>query len=171
MIEMWQRIGLLVALLQSAEHAVNMSLQWVFTDDPFGDEHEDNFLKQIKNLKEFKRKKTLGQLHKILCERINMAPADKTLLAKFVEDRNRFAHRLFLEPGFSINEPEDVPRIREFVDALTDHSMKVLAVFHAHIEAWSEKHDLGDDDGSIKRPERLEVMVQLVKNHITRKGY
>ncbi len=107
--EAWQRIGLLLVLLQNAEHAINTSLRWVFTNDPFGEQDRGNLLDQLSNLKEFQRKRTLGQLHRALRERVALDPEFETYFGQFVEDRNRFAHRLFLEPGYDINKPEERP--------------------------------------------------------------
>jgi hypothetical protein len=167
--EAWQRIGLLLVLLQNAEHAIKTSLQWAFTSDPFGEEDKGNLLDQLSNLKEFQRKKTLGQLHRALRERVALHPEFETLFGEFVEDRNRFAHTLFLEPGFNVNKPEDIPRIRQFVDALTHQTMTILAVFHAFIEAWAEEHEVADDNNQKNEPESFKTMVQHFKNHITRK--
>ncbi len=166
----WQRIGLLLALLQNAEHAINTSLKWVFTHDPFGEDDEGNLLDQLSNLKEFQRKKTLGQLHRALRERVELHPGFETYFGQFVEDRNRFAHRLFLEPGFNVNKPEDIPRIRQFVDALTDQTMTLLTVFHAFIQVWAEEHELADDNDRTNEPESFKAIVQHFKSHITRKA-
>ena len=106
--EAWQRVGLLLALLQNAEHAVNTSLKWVFTNDPFGEDDKGNLLDQLSILKEFQRKKTLGQLHRALRERVALDPEFQTFFGQFVEDRNRFAHRLFLEPGFFHQTTRDI---------------------------------------------------------------
>jgi hypothetical protein len=165
----WQRIGLLLALLQNAEHAINTSLKWVFTNDPFGEEHADNLLDQLTNLKEFDRKRTLGQLHCVLRDRVDIHSEFETYFAQFVEGRNRFVHRLFIEPGFSVNNPKDIPRIRQFVDALTDQTMTLIAVFNAYIQVWAEEHKLADDNDYTNEPESFKAMVQYFKSHITRK--
>jgi hypothetical protein len=167
--EAWQRVGLLLALLQNAEHAVNTSLKWVFTNDPLGEEDKGNLLDQLSILKEFQRKKTLEQLHRALRERVALDPEFQTFFGQFVEDRNRFAHRLFLEPGFNVNKPEDIPRIRRFVDALTHQTMTILAVFHAFIQVWAEEHELADDNDQRNEPESFKTMVQHFKSHIARK--
>jgi hypothetical protein len=156
-------------LLQNAEQAINTSLQWVFTNDPFGENDAGNLLDQLSNLEEFQRKKTLGELHCALRERIELHPAFETYFGQFVKDRNRFAHRLFLEPGFNVNEPEDIPRIRQFVDALTDQTMTLLAVFHAFIQVWAEEHELADDNDRINEPESFKASVDHFKRHIRRK--
>ena len=166
----WQRIGLLLPLLQNAEHAINTSLRWVFTNDPFGDESADNLLDQLSNLKDFDRKRTLGQLHRALRERVQLGAEFEAFFTRFVDDRNRFSHRLFLEDGFNVNKPEDIPRIRQFVDALTHNTMTILAIFHAFLEVWAEEHDLTGDDERLERPEPFEAMVQHFKNHITQKA-
>ena len=83
--EAWQRIGLLLVLLQNAEHAINACLKWVFTHDPFGEDDEGNLLDQFSKLKEFQRKKTLGQLHRALRERVDIHPEFETYFAQFVE--------------------------------------------------------------------------------------
>lgn len=168
--EAWQRIGLLLVLLQNAEHAINTSLQWVFTNDPFGEQDRGNLLDQLSNLKEFQRKRTLGQLHRALRQRVALDPEFETYFGQFVEDRNRFAHRLFLEPGYDINKPEDVPQIRQFVDDLTHRTMTIIGVFHAFIEVWAEEHDLADDNDRANEPESFRTMVQHFKNHITQKA-
>lgn len=168
--EAWQRIGLLLVLLQNAEHAINACLKWVFTHDPFGQDDEGNLLDQLSNLKEFQRKKTLGQLHRALRERVDIHPEFETYFAQFVEDRNRFVHRLFIEPGFSVNNPKDIPRIRQFVDALTDQTMTLIAVFNAYVQVWAEEHKLADDNDYTNEPESFKAMVQHFKSHITRKA-
>src|SRR6266478_3306132 len=105
----WTRIGLLLGLLQQAERAINVSLSWVFTDQPVA-------LDQIAFFEESHQKKTLGCLLGALRERVDIDADFNGLLTTFLQERNRFIHHLFTERGFSINEPKDVPRIREFVD-------------------------------------------------------
>jgi hypothetical protein len=166
----WARIGLLLALLQHAEHAINACLKWVFTHDPFGEDDESKLLDQLSNLEEFQRKKTLGQLHHALRERVDIHPEFETYFAQFVEDRNRFVHRLFIEPGFGVNNPKDIPRIRQFVDALTEQTMRLIAVFNAYIQVWAEEHELADENDYANAPEPFKAMVQYFKSQITRKA-
>jgi hypothetical protein len=160
----WVRIGLLLGLLQHTEHAINVSLSWVFTDQPVA-------LEQIAFFERSKQKKTLGALLQALRERVNIDSDFDGLLTTFLQDRNRFVHRLFTERGFNINESNDVPRIREFVDSLTHRSSIVLAAFHAFIEIWAEEHDLADDqqDAFQSAPD-LRQMINHFKRHITRKA-
>jgi hypothetical protein len=166
----WARIGLLLVLLQNAEHAINACLKWVFTHDRFGEEDEGNLLDQLSNLKEFQRKKTLGELHRALRKRVDVRQEFETYFAKFVDDRNRFVHRLFLEPEFSVNDPKDIPRIRQFVDTLTNQTMTLIALFNAYIRVWAEEHKLSDDNDYTNEPEPFKSMVQHYKRHITRKA-
>jgi hypothetical protein len=163
-------MGLLLALLQDAELAINACLKWVFTHDPFGEDDKGNLLDQLSNLKEFQRKKTLGQLHRALRERVDIDPEFETYFAQFIEDRNRFVHRLFNEPGFSVNNPKDIPRIRQFVDALADRTITLIALFNAYIQVWAEEHELADDKDYANEPEAFKAMVQHFKSHITRKA-
>ena len=81
-----------------------------------------------------------------------------------------FVHRLFIEPGFSVNNPKDIPRIRQFVDALADRTITLIAVFNAYIEVWAEEHELADDSDYINEPESFKAMVQPFKRPITRKA-
>jgi hypothetical protein len=166
--ETWQGIGLLLALLQSAEHAINTSLQWVFTNDPFGEQEDGNLLDQLSNLKEFQRKKNLGQLQSALRARVSLHPEFEVYFAKFVEDRNRFAHRLFLEHGFNVGKPEDNQRIRQFVDDLASRTVTIIALFHAFIINWAEEHDLAVDDYACKS-ELFNTKVQSFRSYITKK--
>src|SRR3954469_743209 len=92
----WTRIGLLLGLLQHAEHAINVSLSWVFTDQPVA-------LEQIAFFESSRQKKTLGALLQALRERINVDDDFDSFLTAFLQDRNRFVHRVFTEPGYDIN--------------------------------------------------------------------
>jgi hypothetical protein len=111
----WIRIGLLLVLIQNTEHAINASLSWVFADQPVT-------LEQIAFFEKLKQKRTLGRLLRELRERVNVDRRFDGLLTSFLQDRNRFVHSLFIERGFSINEAKNVPRIRKFVDSLTDRA-------------------------------------------------
>jgi hypothetical protein len=84
--DVWARIGVLLALLQHVERAINICLAW------YGP--EPTTLEQLASLDESKRK-TLGGLFKELRERMNVEIP--TFLLTFVDDRNRFVHRLFTE--------------------------------------------------------------------------
>jgi hypothetical protein len=166
--DVWARIGLLLALLQQTELAIKASLKWVFTTDPFGEEHMDNLLDQLANLKEFERKRTLGQLQSALRGRVDTGPDFDAFFTQFVEDRNRFIHRLFTEPGFNVNDPEDVGRIREFVDSLTERAIRMLVMFHGFLDMWAEEHKLGSDDDAT-RPEPFQTAVQQFKDKYRRR--
>jgi hypothetical protein len=160
----WTRIGLLLGLLQHTENAINVSLAWVFAGQPVA-------LEQIAFLERSKQKKMLGELLRVLRERVNIDSHFDGLLTTFLQDRNRFVHRLFTERGYNINEPKDVFRIREFVDSLTHRSSIVLAAFHAFIEIWAEEHDLVDDrQDAFQSAPALRQMIEHFKRHITRKA-
>ncbi len=157
----WVRIGLLLALLQQAEQAINVSLSWVFADQPVT-------LEQIAFFGRSKQKQTLGTLLRLLRERVNIDSHFDGLLTSFLQDRNRFVHRLFTERSFNINEPKNVPRIRKFVDSLTDRAVIVLAVFNAFIEIWAEEHDLADDQrDAFENALDVRRMIDHFKRHIT----
>ena len=160
----WIRIGLLLGLIQHAEHAINVSLSWVFTDQPVS-------LEQIAFFETSKQKKTLGELLQVLRERMNIDTQFNSLLTSFLRDRNRFIHRLFTERGFNLNEAKDVPRIRTFVDSLTDRAVIVLAAFHAFIEIWAEEHDLADDQqDAFQSAPALRQMIDHFRRDISRNG-
>jgi hypothetical protein len=159
----WTRIGLLLGMLQHAEHAINVSLSWVFTDRPVS-------LEEIAFFEKSKQKKALGVLLRALRERVNIDSQFDAFLTRFLQDRNRFVHHLFTERGFSINETKDVPRIRKFVDSLAHRTAIVISVFHAFIEIWAEEHDLLDDqpDAFKGTPAPLpRQWVDYFKRHIT----
>ena len=162
--EAWMRIGLLLCLLQHAEHLINVSLSWVFVDQPVA-------LEQIAFFESSKQKKTFGALLQALRERVSIDDDFDSFLTAFLQDRNRFVHRLFTERGYNINELDDVPRIREFVDSLSHRSSIVLAAFHAFVEIWAEEHDLADgqQDAFESAPD-LRRMIDHFEQHITRKA-
>ena len=159
----WTRIGLLLGLLQHAELVINVSLAWVFVDQPFE-------LEQIASFERYKQKKTLGTLLRALRERVNINSHFDGFLTTFLNDRNRFVHRLFTERGYDFNDPKDVPRIRKFVDSLAERSIIVLAVFHAFIEIWAREHDLADDQDAFQSAPDLRRMINDFKRHITKKA-
>ena len=157
----WTRIGLLLGILQHAEHAINVSLAWVFTDQPVT-------LEQIAFFKPSKQKSTLGALLRKLRERANVDDEFDDFVTTFLEDRNRFVHRLFTEDGYNLSEAKDVAHIREFVDSLTDRSTIVLAAFHAFIEIWAEENALADDHTVFHGAAHVRQMIDHFKRHITR---
>jgi hypothetical protein len=95
-------------------------------------------------LKAPSRRKRLEHCCRLCGERVSIDDDFDVFLTAFLQDRNRFVHRLFTERGYNINELDDVPRIREFVDSLSHRSSIVLAAFHAFVEIWAEEHDLAD---------------------------
>jgi hypothetical protein len=118
---MWARIGVLLALLQHLEREMNIFLSRLIA-------RETMTVEQIASLPESEKKKTLGQLAQAFHKQIPKMPPNA--LSSFIEDRNRFVHRLFREEGFDIKNPKDVSRIREFVDSLTDLSIGLDNAFY-----------------------------------------
>lgn len=130
----WARIGALLALLQHVEREINVFLAWRFPDQPVT-------LEQIASFKKSEKAKTLGALIRTLRKQMPKIDRDKTwqtFLSTFVEDRNRFVHRLFTEEGYNINNPKDVSRIRKFVDSLTHRSTLFDIIFHGFNESLDE---------------------------------
>ena len=151
------KIGRLLALLQHVERAIDVYLAWALPDQPIT-------IEQIASLKKSKqkqtleqivasfkkpnqKKQTLGKLFKTFRKR---SPAfDKSLnplFPTFVEDRNRFVHRLFTEPGYDINNPEDLSRIREFVHSLALPSVLFYTAFDTFNDLTAKQHDLAHPD-------------------------
>jgi hypothetical protein len=166
----WARIGLLLGLLQHAEVVINANLTLVYTNDPFGEEQIGNLLDQLANLKEFERKRTLGQLYRALQERTQIGPDSDEFFTQFVEDRNRFIHRLFTEPGFNINNPEDISRIRDFIDPLAERAIQILVMFNGFLDMWAEKHGLSSANDDAIRPEPFRTAVQQFKDEYRRRA-
>jgi hypothetical protein len=122
--DVWARIGALLALLQHVEREIDMALTGLFPDQVITFE-------QIASSNKSQKKKTLGQLFRRLRELNPNMDRYKTSQSTFVENRNRFVHRLFTEKGYDINNPKDVTRIRKFVDSLTHHSIALDIAFQA----------------------------------------
>jgi hypothetical protein len=158
--DVWARIGLLLAVLQHVEHTINASLGWVFHDQPVT-------LEQIALFEKSKQRKTLGVLLRALRERIKIDRGSDRFLKRFLDDRNRFIHRLFTERGYDINNSKDIRKIRKFVDSLTDRCTIVLAAFHAFIDVWTDEHDLKRKD-DIEWPPKMTAMIDRFKQRYLR---
>jgi hypothetical protein len=125
----------LLALLQHLEREMNMFLPRLIAE-------RANTLEKIASLSKSKRKQTLGQLARELQTKLPDFPSDGiTFLLSFVEDRNRFVHRLFTEEGFDIKNPKDVSRILEFVDSLTYLSVALDSAFYSFNKILDGEHD------------------------------
>jgi hypothetical protein len=111
---------------------------------------------QIASFKKSQREKTLGQLVKKLRKRTpGLDSQFEPFLTSFVEDRNRFVHELFTERNYKIDNPENVSKILEFVESLTNRSFAVLMVFEWLVEHLAERKFVAAPD-SFKWPPGLE---------------
>jgi hypothetical protein len=153
----WARIGVLLALLQHVEHEINVSLERQFPGYPVT-------LEQIASFKKSKRKKTLGRLLRTLRERTPIESGMDRFLSTFLEDRNRFVHRLFTERDYNINNPKHVSRIRKFLDSLIDRSMTLDIAFHTINEVLAEEHDSVPD--RFQWPPALKLKKGALKRNI-----
>jgi hypothetical protein len=132
--DVWARIGVLLALLQHLERELNIFLPQLFAQQGIT-------LEQIDSLSKSKRNKTLGELARALQQFPNFPSASKPFLLSFVEDRNRFVHRLFTEKDFDINNPKNVSRIRKFVDSMATLSIALDSAFYSLNKVLAGDHD------------------------------
>ena len=59
-----------------------------------------------------------------------------------------------------MNDPEDVSRIREFIDSLTERAITTLVMFNGFLDMWAEEHKLLSDDHDKTRPEAFRTAMQ-----------
>jgi hypothetical protein len=158
--DVWARIGALLALLQHVEREIDTALTGLFPDQAITFE-------QIASAKKSQKKKTLGELFRRLRELNPDMDSYKTFLLTFVEDRNRFVHRLFTEKGYNINNPKNVTRIREFVDSLTHRSIALDMVFHVINKVLAGEDVSVPPRGSFQWPPALKHRKSEFKRHIS----
>ena len=139
-------MGLALAMCQQVESRLGWFVALALHDDPLGQKSEEGWVTTEKNLAFISSKKTLGQLaHRMKQSGIDLGGFSDEV-TEFVGLRNRFAHGLFVEDGYTINGAENMPRIRSYLDKMFEIGTRLMFVMDMHMEAWCEYNNVPPED-------------------------
>jgi len=121
-----REIGLTFLALQGAEHVIQFTVSFIFSDDGA------TTWEAILAMESSDRKKTLGQLVATLHKRAEIKPDFKERMDAFVQKRNRFIHSLFNEPEFLLDTEESVSKAHAFLMDFQEDIWELQNIFMAY---------------------------------------
>jgi hypothetical protein len=105
-----------------------------------------------------KYKKTLGQLLKLLRERVSIEPSFDSLLKSFLMNRNTFAHRMLSLPGWTLETEAGRQVAIEFLERYREELTQVNRIFTAFVREDSRGLQIPIPHGS-------ESFIAMVDKH------
>lgn len=127
-----EHIGETLLCLQSAEMSVSLCLQWAFPPESAVEFDE------LYDLNKKETKATLGRMLEELRKRVHIHPEFEKLLAGFAKNRNFFIHKIFCEPNYIINSPENIKRGHKFLEQFRHEIWEVENIFGSYFQIWCE---------------------------------
>jgi len=127
-----REIGLTFFSLQGAEKAIQFCVSLVFSDE------EATTGQDILSMRDSDRRKTLGQLIKVLQQRAEIQADFKQRINEFVQKRNRFVHGLFNEPEYSLGTEESIAKAHDFLLEFQQDIWNVSEVFMGYNVLFSK---------------------------------
>ena len=100
-------------------------------------------LDTLEALEQAERRKTIGQLCNTLRQRVELRVDFESLLANFLEQRNRLIHRTFDIPGWNLRTAEGRTVAKSFADGVLVQANSLLYVFAGLVRAWQTRSGLG----------------------------
>jgi len=85
---------------------------------------------ELLTMDEAHRQAALGKLERKLRCHFNVPDSFSACLTKFIEDRNRFVHRLFHEPGFELYDASACSRTLPFIEGLFHDATFIAGTLH-----------------------------------------
>jgi hypothetical protein len=137
-------IGLTLFYLQGLENSIEFMLDWVFPEKPTGK------LAELYTASVSKRRQTLGQLLAELRKRTDVNPQFDSMLAVFLEDRNRFVHRLFNEREFNLVSDESCTKASQFMTQFQQNMWDISNLVMAYNLLWTRHFARNGDPAGIR---------------------
>ena len=127
-------LGLAVVAGQGVERLMSTCLTFVLRDEPLvSPEQLDGILRRHS-------KATLGQLLRILRERVDLHPTFDERFERFLESRNIIAHRLFDVPGgLDLHTDAGRQNLKMFLLRFMDYGQTLSMIFLGLIRIWSQQ--------------------------------
>jgi hypothetical protein len=123
-------IGLTLFYLQGVENSIEFMLDWVFPENP------TIRLGNLYLAKPAERRQTLGQLLLELRKKTEVNPQFNAMLTRFLEDRNRFIHRLFNEPEFALRTDASCLKASEFLRGFQQNMWDISNLVMSYNLLW-----------------------------------
>ncbi|MBV9999946.1 MAG: hypothetical protein JO015_12645 [Verrucomicrobia bacterium] len=122
-----QNIGAALLGIQLVEHHLDVCLHLAFRD-------KDHLSAQeIENLGRLERHETLRNLLKQLRARTTVPTQLDLVLSKFLDERNKFVHRLF-ETGFHLDEDPGAACLGQFLEEMIKETRRLIELFTAVLD-------------------------------------
>ncbi|WP_431257159.1 hypothetical protein ACQ86G_21150 [Roseateles chitinivorans] len=127
-------LGLAVVAGQGVERLMSTCLTFVLRDEPLvSPEQLDEILRRHS-------KATLGQLLRILRERVDLHPTFDERFERFLESRNIIAHRLFDVPGgLDLHSDDGRKNLKAFLLRFMEDGQSLSMIFLGLIRSWSQQ--------------------------------
>lgn len=124
------QIGYVFLQIQRAEKTVKLAVLVVMPAAA------DLFAPLIERLEPKKRKPPLGPFLNKLRSRATVHPDIEQLLARYLDNRNRFVHNLSEVEGWSLTTHAGCVAASRFLNGLLDDAQEVRAIFRAMLHAY-----------------------------------
>jgi len=125
-VEVYKFIGLSLLMLQSTENHIAFCMTYIFPKGKIL-----VILDNMAALEAEDRRKTTGQLISALRQRVQVDSSFDDTLSSFIENRNRFVHRLTDDPKFDLYKPDGRRKIMKFLNEFNSQMEVVAKVFMA----------------------------------------
>jgi hypothetical protein len=122
-------------LIQSAEYAIQTCIIFAFKG-------ENIQLGQIYSEEKKVRKKTLGQIIKMVQKNIALHPEFFNILNEFIEQRNHFVHQLFFDKEYNFINDEECMKLQKHLRAIQDNAWNIDKVFWGYLLYWMKDNGI-----------------------------
>lgn len=156
--EVLKTLGLAVVAGQGVERLMSTCLTYVLRDEPLVS------IEQLEGILRRHGKATLGQLLRLLRERVELHPTFDERFERFLESRNIIAHRLLDVPGgLDLHTDEGRSRLKEFLLSFMADGQDLSMIFLGLLRDWSQQVGIGlpsvDDHATKEMLEHVDKQV------------
>jgi hypothetical protein len=124
-------------MIQTTESTIQNCLIFALKD-------ENITFEQVFSEEKATRKKTLGQITKIVQKRIALHPQFYKMLSEFVEQRNHFAHQVFIDNKYNLSNKEECKKLQNYLRIIQDNAWNIDKVFWGYLLHWMKETGVYD---------------------------
>jgi hypothetical protein len=110
----------------------------------FALKNENITLEQVFSEEKATRKKTLGQITKLVQKKTALHPEFYRMLNEFVEQRNHFAHQVFIDNKYNLSTKEECKKLQTYLRTIQDNAWNIDKVFWGYLLYWMKETGVYD---------------------------
>jgi uncharacterized protein YutE (UPF0331/DUF86 family) len=138
--ELLSYMGETLLHVQAAERQLQFCLSYFFPDD------KSKTVEEVEAQAEAERKKTLGELLRLMRKRMPVNQLFDRELKEFVDDRNALAHRFLKIEGVNISSVEGIRNAAKFLEGLRAQAIHVRKTMQGLMNAILGKEPRTEED-------------------------